>query len=450
VHRAGHKGTEHLIVDKVPPRSQLQLNSRLLPALIVLLLLLQLIVPYRGWMVVLAGLGGGWLISYLWARSLARKLQLTREMRFGWAQVGDRLQERFTLFNDGWAPALWVELMDHSTIPDYQAGAVRYVGGWSSMQWQSDGICTRRGLFSLGPTSIRTGDPLGLYTVSLHNPESMALMVTPPVISLPTIEVAPGGRAGEGRIPRAQSLEHTVSASGVRKFLPGDDWRWIHWRISAHRDDLFVRRFEDIPASDWWIVLDLDRGVQVGQGIDSTEEHGVMLAASLADRGLRTGRAVGLVTHGEDLTWLPPQRGDSQRLAILQALVLVTPGTRPLTDLIREGTPRPASGQRPSLVIITPAVEESWVESLLPLIRRGITPTVLLMHPISYGGTGDATSISMLLADMGVSHYVITRDLFDRPEAQPGKRGHWEWRIFPTGRAIPVRRPRDLTWKRLS
>lgn len=430
------------------PESRLRLNTHLLPALVGLLVLLQLAFPYRGWMVLLVGLGGAWLTGYLWARSLARGLRLTREMRFGWAQVGDRLQERFTLVNDSWAPALWVELIDHSTMPDYPVSRVTGVDAGSSNRWCKEGVCTRRGVFTLGPTSLQTGDPLGLYTVSLHYPDVSPLMVKPPVVPLPTIEVAPSGRAGEGRRPRDDALERTVSSSSVRDYHPGDSLRWIHWPISAHRDALFVRLFDSTPASDWWIFLDLDQRVQVGQGWDSTEEHGVILAASLADRGLRSGRAVGLVVHGEELVWLPPQRGDGQGLAILYALALVTPGSRPLVELL--GRLASAFRQPSSLVIITPAVEGDWVEALLPLLRRGAAPTVLLLDPISFGGTGDVGGTLALLSDLGVARYVITRDLLDRPEARPGRQGQWKWRVSATGRAIPVRRPRHMRWKRLS
>ncbi|MCP4517159.1 MAG: hypothetical protein GY824_18265, partial [Delftia sp.] len=145
--------------DHAARQAQLQLNSRLLPLLLGSLLLLQLAFPYKGWMMLLVGLGGGWLIGYLWARSLAGGLQLGREMRFGWAQVGDRLEERFTLFNAGWAPGLWVELVDHSTLPDYHASRVTSVGTQASNQWRLKSICTHRGLFTLGPTSLRTSDP---------------------------------------------------------------------------------------------------------------------------------------------------------------------------------------------------------------------------------------------------------------------------------------------------
>jgi uncharacterized protein (DUF58 family) len=279
-----------------------------MPGLVGLLLVLHLAVPYRGWLILLVGLGGAWLASYLWARSLADGLRLVREMRFGWAQVGDRLEERFTLVNEGMLPGLWVEVVDHSTVPDYRVSRVSGVGGGSQSRWHTKGVCTRRGLFTLGPTTLRTGDPFGLYTVTLHHPDSATLMVTPPILSLPTIEVAPGGRTGEGR-PRANAPERTVGAASVRDYVQGDSLRWIHWPTSARRDSLFVKLFDGTPAGDWWVFLDLDQSAQAGQGQASTEEHGVILAASLADRGLRSGRAVGLVTHGEELVWLPPQEG---------------------------------------------------------------------------------------------------------------------------------------------
>jgi uncharacterized protein (DUF58 family) len=222
--------------------------------------------------------------------------------------------------------------------------------------------------------------------------------------------------------------------------------RWIHWRTSAHHDSLCVRLFDGTPTGDWWIFLDMDRRVQAGQGQASTEEHGVILAASLADRGLRAGRAVGLVAHGQELVWLPPEAGDGQRMMILRALALVDPGARPLAELLVRV--RPGFGQLASLIVITPAVDGDWVEALLPLLRRGAVPTVLLLDPVSFGGTGDVGKTLALLSDLGVARYVITRDLLDRPEARPGQFGHWEWRIGPTGRVVALR-PRAM-WKVLS
>jgi uncharacterized protein (DUF58 family) len=435
------------------PTVRLELRARYWPVLVGLLLVLQLLSPYKVWMILLVGLGGTWLVSYLWARSLARGLELTREMRFGWKQVGDHLQERFTLINRGWAPGLWVTVLDYSNLPGYRVSTTRPVGGRALIHWFKRGICNRRGLYTLGPTSLQTGDPFGLYTVSLDYATSLTMMVMPPVVHLPAIDVAPGGRTGEGRrFARASALDRTVSAASVREYLPGDSLRWVHWPTFARRNELFVRTFDRTPSSDWWIFLDMNRRVQAGEELTATEEHGVILAASLADRGLRMGKAVGLVAHGEELVWLPPRMVGDYRWEILRALALVNPGERSLAEVLERT--RSALKQRNSLVLITPDVEGSWLDSMVFLMQRGIVPTVLLLDLASFGGEGERM-LSLArehtlasLSELGITHYLITPDLLDRPAARPGQIG--QWRRTPQGRWKPEFHPGALAWRELT
>ncbi len=426
----------------------------------------------------LVGLGCVWGVSWWWARSLARGLNFSREMRFGWAQVGDRLEERFTLNNTAFVPALYAEVVDHSAMPDYQAGRVTGVDGRSQVQWRTQSLCAHRGVFTLGPSTVLTGDPFGLFTVTVESPSSTTLMVLPPVIPLPAIQVAPGGQAGEGR-PRANAPEQTVSSSSVREYFPGDSLRWIHWPTTARRDSIYVRLFDNTPASNWWIILDMDRGAQAGQGEDSTEEHAITLAASLADRGVREGQKVGLITHGERLVWLPPRAGDPQRWSVLRELALLHPGSVGLPELLERI--RPTLGQFASVIIITSSVGNGdasprWLDSLLKLRRRGVALTVLLLDADAYGAAApgsveetrmsaghapdqpDATDSGQqqarraidLLAGLNVASYVIGRDVFERPESRPGHQGEWEWRILPTGMVAPVRQPRDADWRAMT
>jgi uncharacterized protein (DUF58 family) len=440
---------------KPNPTVRLQFKARYLLLVVGLLILLQLLIPYKGWVILLVGLGGAWLVSYRWARSLARGLELTREMRYGWAQVGDQVQERFTLANRGWAPASWVAILDHSDLPGYRISTVRGIGERTVMHWFEDGVCDRRGLYTLGPTSVQSGDPFGFYTVHLEYPGSVTMMVMPPVVHLPTLDVAPAGRAGEGR-HRTRALEQAISAAGVREYMPGDSLRRIHWPTTARRDEPFVRTFDSTPSSDWWIYLDMEQHVQLGEGQMATEEHGVILAASLADRGLRMGKAVGLVTHGEDLQWLPPRLGADQRWDILRALALVDPGSCSLAELLaRTGS---ALRQRSGLVIITPDVGGSWLDPMVPLVRRGVVPTVLLLdrdsfdeahgQHRSFDGEGDASRILASLEAMQITYFLITPELLDRPKVRPGQIG--QWRRTKQGRWEPEFQPRELAWRALT
>jgi hypothetical protein len=188
--------------------------------------------------------------------------------------------------------------------------------------------------------------------------------------------------------------------------------------------------------------------VQSGEGQNSTEEHAIILTASLVDQGLRSGRTMGLVANGQELVWRPPQRGDGQRLGVLHDLALLKAGQRPLSELL-DRLPQ-ASSRQASLIIVTPDVDGDWPEALLPLMQRGAIPTVLLLDPVSFGGQGHPAGIMNSLSRWGVAHTLITRDLLDRPEARPGREGQWEWRTSATGRAIPIQRPSELAWKELA
>jgi len=427
--------------------ASLKLNLRWLPLVCGLLLILQFLVPYRGWAVLGTALGIVWLVGFLWARSLARGLRPSREMRYGWAQVGDRIEERFTVRNDSWLPALWFEVIDHSTLPGYDVSRASGVGGLSSNIWRAQGVCTRRGLFTLGPASLRTADPFGVFSVEVRLAATASVVVLPPIVPLPSIEVAPGGRFREGR-RSAASWAQAVSAARVRDYRPGDSARSIHWPTTAHRDALFVRMFDNTPSGDWWIILDLDRTQQAGEGQSSTLEHAVILAASLADRGLRLGRAVGLAADAGEPVWIPARTGEAQRWEILRALTMITPGTRSLGELIAQS--KPAFRQSTSVIIITPAVEGLWIGPLLSMLRVGMVPTVLLLDRHAFGAAGDARGVQSVLADMGIAHYLISRELLDLPESRAGKRGQWEWRVGGTGRAVAVSEPSDSGWKTLA
>ena len=417
------------------PHTVVRLRSRIVPVLVGVLLLVELLGLYRGWRVLLVGLGLAWLIGYLWARSLAKSLRLKREMRFGWLQVGDRLLERLTLTNSGRFPALWVEVDDRTTVPNHRHRRSFTVGKNDSFRWFNESICSIRGLFGLGPVTVRTGDPFGFYSVELEYSTRVPVLILPQVVTLPTITLAPGGRAEEGKIV-LKSLERTVSAASVREYLPGDYHRWIHWPTTAKQDDLFVRVFDAAPAGDLWIMLDMCEEVQLGEGEHSTEEQAVVLAASLADRELRNGRAVGLLSAGSELVWLPPRGGELQRWHILHSLAIVSRGGRRLADLITRSSW--ALQRDSSLIVITPDAEPSWIEALAGLVHSGASATVMLLDRSSFGSEPDPEAVQIGLIELGVESHLITHDWLESgyPDDPTHKAGLL---LEPAGR-----KPRDV------
>jgi uncharacterized protein (DUF58 family) len=220
--------------------------------------------------------------------------------------------------------------------------------------------------------------------------------------------------------------------------MTGDSFAKIHWMITAKQNEPFVRVFENIHASDaWWLLLDLDRAVQVGEGDDATDEHAIILAASLADQGLKTGKSVGMIASGEKLEVHPPRHRITQRGEILRALALIQRGSMEISTLLDQS--QRYLQRNSNVIVITSSTQVDWLNKLDYFRTREITPTVMLVASDEPGHVHEINRIGELILQRGIRHHVLTPKLFSIPEARPGRHGKIDWKYTPLGRAIMVR-----------
>ena len=406
---------------------------------LVVLLAAALLLPDRIWTTLLIGLFGLIAIAFIWARVLARGLAAERRLKYGWVSVGDRLEEEFAVFNRSGLPALWVEIRDHSNVPGYRIGAVRSVGAADSVRWRQSSVCSRRGQYHLGPWEIVSGDPFNLFWVSRRYDAAQELIIHPPIHTALPIPLPPGRVEGRSR-SRERSPQATVNAATVRDYHVHDPYRWIHWPTTARRDALYVRQFERDAAGDIRLVLDCQAAAQLGEGPDGTEEHAVLLAASLAARALSEMRDIGLNAYAREPQIVPPGLGEGQQWRILRALALLrADGDVGLDRALREfGT----SARRGSAaVIVTPTAEPGWLPQLAQLARQGIECQVLLLDRPSFGGEGNSETLRRAISLLGIRCATIRRGEIGRPVVEEAHRGFWEFKVTGTGKAVAVRRP---------
>jgi uncharacterized protein (DUF58 family) len=261
-------------------------------------------------------------------------------------------------------------------------------------------------------------------------------------MELPPV-VLPRGVATGRVVARRSAANETLNVSATRRYAPGDPLRRIHWPSSARHDVLISKTFDTEVSGDLWIVLDLDAGVQAGEGEESTEEYGVILAASLAERMLRQNRAVGLVAHGTRDAYLVPGRGEGQLYRLLRTLALVQAGeSSPLAAVLTEM--RAVLGRQTTVVVITPSGDPAWVEALSPLLRLGVAPTAILLDPASFGGQGALSPVRGMLAGLGIPAHVIAQGYPFRLSPRTRRQGGtWEFKTTATGRVIVTQRPRE-------
>ncbi len=423
-------------------KAHIKLRLRLPLIWLGVLLFAAFFLPDRVWNTLLIGIGGLFIVAYAWVWQFAKGLHAQRRLRFGWVAVGDHLQEEFSLRNDAELPALWVEIEDQSNVPGYSVTIVQSLGTHQTIGWRKTAVCIQRGQFTLGPWSIRSGDPFGIFEVTRHYPVSREIIIHPPIHGHLSIPLPVGQSNGRVRA-RQRALQATVNAASVRQYMPNDPMHHIHWRTSARQGELFVRQFDLDAAGDIWILLDMQTAVQLGKDADGTEEHAVILAASLSARAIRQNRPVGIVTYGQQPQVLPPGQGQGHLWKILRSLALVhADGTTDLGTALRDLNRISQKGA--AAIIITPNGTFDWLPQLFSLAQKGIQSNVTLLDRASFGGVGKSEQLRSAIRQLGFSANIIHCGEVGQPLTTQAQRGVWEFKVTAMGKAIPVRKPSDL------
>ncbi len=421
-------------------------RNRLSLFVVLLLLLVELFSPSRVSMTLLLTFASVTAVAAWWAWHMARGVRVRRGVRVTWVQVGDLLEERFTLVNDSPLPALWVEVNDCSDLPGYNASTVRAVGARGVYRWSTSGECRLRGEYHLGPWEATTCDPFGIFAVVQRNPAAETVMVYPPIARRLPFALPRGAAAGRARTSH-RSWEPTVSVGGVRAYVPGDPLHHVHWPTTARRDELYAKVFDQETGGDIWLVLDLDRDVQVGQAERSTEEMGIIVAASVAALLLDAGRAVGLIAYGPQRRLVMPARGRGHLWGLLPVLAQVhAADSRPLARVLEELARALPTGA--TALVITPSCDLAWMSGLVRLQSRGVGATVLLLDAVSFEErrvdgriSPQAEALRGLLADAGIGAEVIHADTPLSLRPPTGQVRRWEFKVLATGRAVAISTP---------
>lgn len=362
-------------------------------------------------------------IAYVWSLLSLRGVTVLRDARSDRAQVGQTFQERIRVRNQSRLGKLWVELLDQSNLPGHLVSKVVHLGSHDSNRWRVDTVAARRGQFRIGPMLLRSGDPFGLFPRYRVIPETTELLVYPATVDLSAFALPvgelPGGSAIQRRTPFI-----TPNAAGVRDYFPGDAFNRIAWRATARTGKVMVKEFELDPTADLWIVLDLDASVQEGAlsgsampamqtsdvplsfWLDSTEEYGVTIAASLARHFLNQNRNVGLIVNESPTTVIPADRGGRQMLKILEQLAVARAnGDMPLAELlVAEGG---LFTRNSTVITITPSTDESWVQAVINIVTRNVQSVSVVIEPNTFGGQDSSLMVVSDLASVNIPTYLV-------------------------------------------
>ncbi|MFP4322526.1 MAG: DUF58 domain-containing protein [Anaerolineales bacterium] len=359
--------------------------------------------------------------AFTWSWLAVNWVRIGRQTFAQRAQVGRYFDEQFTVYNTGIFPKLWLEVRDNSTLPGHQASHIVPITlPKRSYRWNVHTRCTQRGVFTLGPMTINSGDPFGLFQFPRHIPAISRIIVYPATV--PVYEFAsPVGRLEGGQALRRRTFEVTTNAAGIRDYAPGDSLNRIHWKTTARRGKLYVKEFELDPLSDVWIFVDFDRNTYVSapgaggshqaggtwQLPSNTEEYCVTCAASIGEYYIEKGRAVGMVAYTPDRQVLQPDRGERQLSNILEVLALAKSGTDKTLQYML-AIDADLIGRSNTLIVVSATLDTNWIGEIELLRRKGMHIITVIVDATSFGSQrGVFSALHAQVESVGVPVYPV-------------------------------------------
>jgi uncharacterized protein (DUF58 family) len=317
-------------------------------------------------------------------RSAASDLLLERSAAQLRATEGDEIDVELTVTNPGPASTLLAVTDGPPVGLTPIAGHVQFLGRLPARATEaiSYTVLAYRGLHTFGETQIRVWSPWGLAMHESRVRLDTNIKVHPRAERLDPITIRPQRtRAFAGPV-KANRGGQGLDFFGCRAYTPGDDVRRINWRAYARQDSLTVNEYELERIADVNIILDARAKSHSQLDDETTFDHSVRAAASLASHFLEQGNNVGLLIYGDYVQWAFPGIGRLQRERILDELAEARLGDKAVFEELRF-IPTRLFPARSQLVLVSPLIDEDDVEIVALLVERGYSVLVVCPHSLT-------------------------------------------------------------------
>ena len=250
-------------------------------------------------------------------------------------------------------------------------------------------VPSRRGRFRFGDLHVRVEGPLSLGAVIATSSAEQRCRVYPNLRAPRRYELAM--RLGALHSVGVRALRRPGGGGEfeqLREYVSGDSFRDLDWKATAKRRRPVTRVHGQEQSQT--VIVAIDAGRMMATALDQLTklDHAINAALLVAYVALRSGDRVGLLVFAENVqTFVPPHRGPTQYLRILEALAAVEASPtyvdfRRLSEFVRARVPR-----RALLVIFSDLLDESQAAPLAEqtalLTRKHLPLCVTMNDPVA-------------------------------------------------------------------
>jgi len=243
-------------------------------------------------------------------------------------------------------------------------------------------VSARRGLHRFGDVRVSIWSPWSLAMREERVALETELKVHPHIEKLDPIVIRPRQTRAFAGAVKANQGGQGLDFYGCRAYTPGDDVRRINWRAFAKQGSLVINEYELERIADVNVILDARAKVHTQLGGETTFDHAVRAAASLAAHFLDQGNNVGLLVYGDYVHWAFPGTGRLQKERILDHLAAARLGDKAVFEELRF-LPTRLFPARSQLVLVSPLGDVGDIEIVATLIDRGYSVLLVCPHSLA-------------------------------------------------------------------
>ncbi|RFU63098.1 DUF58 domain-containing protein [Peribacillus glennii] len=232
-----------------------------------------------------------------------------------------------------------------------------------------------RGEHSFEGIRLKTGDFLGLFDKEAAFDIPERLLVYPSYSELTYKQLDHLFDQGQAGTANRLQREHSI-VSGVRGYQPGDQLSWINWKVTAKKNDIMTKEFEEMKSHDVFLVLD--------ESPAGHFEAIVSYAASFVHSINKKGIQFGFYRTGMNGEVLAIRGGELQKQNIFYSLAKAEPNAEYPIDSFLGRNVLVTVASNASLVIFTSDLSMKTIESAARS-KTGQATTILFLknNPLS-------------------------------------------------------------------
>ena len=210
----------------------------------------------------------------------------------------------------------------------------------------------KRGEYEFGKINIYTSSSWGLLSRRFRFEETTMVKVYPSFIQMRKYELlAISQNLTEAGIKKLRRRGNNREFEQIEQYVAGDDYRSINWKATARRNQLMVNHYQDERSQHIYSVVDKGRVMKMPFNGMSLLDYAINASLVMSNIAVRKGDKAGLITFQHKPETIIPASSRSRQM-----------------NLIMEGLYRQKTGYK-----------ESSFDTLYAAVRRNLSQRSLLI-----------------------------------------------------------------------